>query len=59
MENVSVLKKRGSFSYQKVSAFMEIGVFFSIKIPENGSFFKSGNADICPPFLRQVRVPGG
>ena len=47
MENVSVLKKKGGHLVtQKVSVFMEIGVFYSIKIPEKGSFFKSGNADM-------------
>ena len=34
---------------------MEIGVFFSLKICEKGSFLKSL---ICPPFLSQVRVTG-
>ena len=39
-------KKGGHFLTQKVSAFVEIGVFFSLKIREKGSFFKSGNTDM-------------
>ena len=35
----------GHFLTPKVSVFMEIGVFFSLKNREKGSFFKSGNAD--------------
>ena len=46
MEYVSVLKKRDHFLTQKVSIFMEIGVFFSLKIRGKGFFFKSGNADM-------------
>ena len=47
MENVSVLRgKGGQFCTQKVSVFIEIGVFFSLKIREKGTFFKSGNADM-------------
>ena len=48
IENVSVLreKKRGQFCTQKVSVFTEIGVFFSLRISEKGSFFKSGNVDM-------------
>ena len=58
MENVSVLRKKGGqFCTQKVSVFIEIGVFFSLKIREKGSFFKSGNPDMSS-FLSQVRGPG-
>ena len=39
-------KNRGHFLTPKVSVFMEIGVFFSLKISEKGSFFKSGNSDM-------------
>ena len=46
MQNVSILKKGGHFLTPKVSVFMEIGVFFSLKIREKESFFKSGNADM-------------
>ena len=46
MENVSVLKKRVQFCTQKVSDFVEIGVFLSLKIREKGLFFKVGNADM-------------
>ena len=46
MENLSVLKKRDHFLTPRVSAFIEIGVFFSLKIREKGSFFKSGNAEM-------------
>ena len=38
-------KKGGKFGTQKVSVFIEIGVFFSLKISEKGAFFKSENAD--------------
>ena len=51
-------KKGGNFLTPKVSVFMEVGVFFSRKMREKGSFSKQGTL-ICPPFLRQVRVPGG
>ena len=53
MENVSVLRKKGGqFCTQKVNVFIEIGVFFSLKIREKGSFLKSGNADnYVLPFL--------
>ena len=47
MERVSILKKKGgNFLTPKVSVSMEIGVFFSLKICEKGSFCKSGNADM-------------
>ena len=48
MQNVSILeeKKGGHFLNPKVSVFMEMGCFFSLKIREKGSFFKSGNADM-------------
>ena len=47
MENVSVLKKKGSILYPKSQRFfLEIGVFLSLKICDKGSFFKVGNADM-------------
>ena len=47
MENVSVLRKNGGqFCTQKVIVFIEIGVLFSLKIREKGSFLKSENADM-------------
>ena len=47
MENFSVLEKKGgNLLTPKVSVFMEIGVFSSLKICEKGSFFKPGNADM-------------
>ena len=38
-------EKRVHFQPQKVSVFMEIGVFFSHRISEKGLFFKLENTD--------------
>ena len=38
-------EKRVNFQPQKVSVFMEIGVFFSHKISEKGVLFKLENTD--------------
>ena len=51
VENVSVLRKKGGyFCTQKVSVLIKIGVFFSLKIYEKGSFFKSENTDMSSLF---------
>ena len=51
-------EKRGLILYPKDSVLIEIRVFFKPKKTVKMWHFLNQRMLICPPFLRQVRVPG-